>query len=116
WGAALEFAAFVYMSVGNERRAAETFDEAVQLIGGLTQLGWVVVWLHPLAWVAWKLGRADELLEAVREEPLESPWLLAARAIATGDFARAAQIFGDLGATALEMFNRLCAAESFVAD
>ena len=116
WGAALEFAAFIYASVGNERRAAETLDEAVELIGGLTQLGWVVVWLHLIAWVAWKLGRADELLEAVRDEPLEASWLLAARAIATGDFVRAAEIFADLGATALEMFNRLCAAEAFVAD
>ncbi len=115
-GPALELAAFIFLSLGDEVRAMETLDEALALLRGLRQLGWAVVWANQLAWVAWKLGRADEFLDVVRDEALESPWLLSARAIAAGDFVRAADIYAEMGTTALEAFNRLCAAEQLVAE
>jgi len=116
WGSSLEFAAFVFDSVGNDRRALETFDEMLALMRELPQLGWVVVSTWASAWVAWRLGRADEFLDILRDEPLNSPWLSGARAIAAGDFARAAGIFGEMGAPTLEAFFRLRAAEVFVAE
>ena len=116
WGSILEFAAFVFDSAGNERRATETLDEALALMSELGQLGWVVVSTWASAWVAWRLERGEEFLHIVRDEPLESPWLWGARAIAAGDFARAADIFGEMRATTLEAFFRLQAAESLVAD
>ena len=115
-GSALELAAFISLSLGNETRAMETIDEALALLREHRQLGWAVVWLNQLAWVAWRLGRGDELLDAVRNEALESPWLVAARAIAAGDFVRAADIYAEMGTTALEAFNRLCAAEQLVGE
>jgi class 3 adenylate cyclase/tetratricopeptide (TPR) repeat protein len=114
-GTAVQVVAFIYMSLGDRQRASELFDESLELIGELAQLGWVVVELHALAWVAQKLGRSEELLAAVKDEPLESPWLVAGRAVAEGGFVRAADIFGEIGDVPLEAFLRLCAAEALVA-
>jgi tetratricopeptide (TPR) repeat protein len=115
-GASLLTAAFIYMVIGEGERANELLDEALSLFAELRQLGWVVVELSSLAWVARKLGRSEELLAAVRDEPLQSPWLLAARAIAVGEFVRAADTFRDIGEETLEAFYRLCAAEELVAE
>jgi hypothetical protein len=115
-GPALQFATFVFFSVGNVRRAQEVLDELLALMRGLRELGWAVVWSSLSAWVAWKLGRGDEFLDAVSDEPLESPWLRAVRAIAIGDFVPAADIFGEMGMATKEAFFRLCAAEALVAE
>ena len=106
-GATLLGVAFIYMTIGDRARAAELLDESLEYIRGLGDLGWVVVELHGLAWVAYKLGRGDELLAAVESERLETPWLLAARAIAAGDFVRAVEISGEMGDVSLEAFSRL---------
>jgi hypothetical protein len=74
------------------------------------------VWLHGCAWVACVLGRADEVLEAAKEEPSDTPWLRAARAVAIGDFSGAAEIFAVLPAPAFEAFFRLRAAEQLLAE
>jgi class 3 adenylate cyclase/tetratricopeptide (TPR) repeat protein len=105
---------FIYLSVGDGQRASELFNEALELTGELAQLGWVAVELPVLAWVARKLGRSEELLAAVKDEPHQSQWLVTGRAIAEGDFARAADIFGEIGDVPLEAFFRLCAAEALV--
>ena len=105
-GATLLGVAFIYMTIGDPARAAELLDESLEYIRGLGDLGWVVVELHGLAWVAYKLGRGDELLAAVEGERLETPWLLAARAIAAGDFVRAVEISGEMGDVSLEAFSR----------
>jgi class 3 adenylate cyclase len=110
----LAVCSFIFMSAGEEARARAVLGETLELVRDLQQLGWVVVELHALAWVARMLGRARELLDAVAGEPLQSPWLLAGRAVAEGDFVRAADILGEMGAPALEAFYRLRAAESFV--
>ena len=106
-GSTLLGAATIYMTIGDRTRATELFDESLDYILGLENLGWVVVELHGLAWVAQQLGRGDELLAAVEYEELETPWLLAARAIAAGDFTRAAAIFVEMGDKSLAAFCRL---------
>jgi tetratricopeptide (TPR) repeat protein len=106
-GTALLRTAWIYMTIGDRERAAELLDESLDYIRGLADLGWVVVELPGLAWVAQKLGRGDEVLAAVAEERLETPWLHAGRAIAAGDFVRAAELFGEMGAPSLEAFYRL---------
>jgi class 3 adenylate cyclase/tetratricopeptide (TPR) repeat protein len=116
WGGNLQAASAIFMSVGEKGRARELLDETLTLIGELQQLGWVVMDLDSAAWVAWKLGRGDELLEAVKDEPLQTPWLAAARAIAVGDFVRAADIYAELGTVPAEAICRLRAAEAFVAE
>jgi tetratricopeptide (TPR) repeat protein len=106
-GSTLLGVAFIYMTIGDRKRAEELFDESLDYMGGLGDLGWLAVELHDLAWVAQKLGRGDELLAAVEDEHLETPWLLAARAIAAGDYARASDVFGEMGDVSLEAFYRL---------
>jgi class 3 adenylate cyclase/tetratricopeptide (TPR) repeat protein len=115
-GATLLGAAFIYMTIGDGKRAGELLDQSLGFIDGLGDLGWLAVELNSLAWVAQKLGRGEEVLAAVKDEQLETPWLLAARAIAAGDFVRAAGIFSEMGDVSLEAFYRLCAAEALVAE
>jgi class 3 adenylate cyclase/tetratricopeptide (TPR) repeat protein len=106
-GSTLLYTSSIYMAIGDRKRAGELMDEALEFIGELRDLGWVVVELHSLAWVAQKLGRGGEVVAAVKNEQLETPWLLAARAIAMGDFVRAADIFREMGDVSLEAFYRL---------
>jgi tetratricopeptide (TPR) repeat protein len=113
---AAEMTAFVFLSAGERSRASETFEECLVGLREQRQIGFPVVWLHGLAWVAWMLGRADEVLEAVKDEPSDTPWLRAARAVAVGDFRGAAEIFAALPAPAFEAFFRLRAAEQLVAE
>ena len=95
-------------------RTAELLDEAFAGLRELRQLSFVTVWAHALAWVAWKLGRGEEFLELVRDEPLDSPWLRAARAVVVGDFTTAADIIEAIGAAPQEALFRLWAAEELV--
>ena len=83
-GPALEQAAFIFMSLGDEQRAQAALDELLALMRDLRQLGWVVVWAYLAAWVALGLARGSELLDVLSDEPLESGWLLATRAVAAG--------------------------------
>jgi class 3 adenylate cyclase/tetratricopeptide (TPR) repeat protein len=106
-GSSLLATAGIYMTIGDRERAAELLGESLAFIHGLGDLGWMAVELHALAWVAQKLGRGEEVLAAVKDEHLETPWLLAARAIAAGEFVRAADIFREMGDVSLEAFYRL---------
>jgi thioredoxin-like negative regulator of GroEL len=109
-------AAATLLSVGNEQRAAETLDEVLAEARELPQLGFAAVWLHGCAWVAWMVGRPEDVLDAIRDEPADTPWIHAARAIAAGDFRRAADLFVEIGTPTFEAFYRLRAAEAFVAE
>ena len=59
---AAEMTAMVFLSAGDPARASETFEECLVGLREQRQIGFPVVWLHGLAWVAWVLGRADEVL------------------------------------------------------
>jgi tetratricopeptide (TPR) repeat protein len=109
-------AALIFLSGGNEARARETLEEALAGVRELRQIGFAAVEAHALAWVAWALGRPEDFLEVVRNEPSETPWLQAARAVAAGDFRQAADIFAGIEAPTKEAFYRLRAAEQLVAE
>jgi class 3 adenylate cyclase/tetratricopeptide (TPR) repeat protein len=112
----LGMAAVALLLVGRERRAAQTLDEVLAEVRELPQLGFAVVWAHGYAWVARMLGRPEDVLDAIRDEPANTPWLHAARAVAAGDFVRAADLFVEMGASMQEAFYRLRAAEALVAE
>ncbi|TML00551.1 MAG: hypothetical protein E6G36_14420 [Actinobacteria bacterium] len=63
--------------------------------------------MHGFAWVAWTLGRGQEVLDLAKGEPSDTPWLRAARAVAVGDFGAAADIFAGIKTPAFEAFYRL---------
>jgi hypothetical protein len=69
-----------------------------------------------LAWAALMLGREAEVLALLDREPIDSPWIRAARAVAEGDFRRAADIFEGIDAGTPEAFFRLRSAEQLVGD
>jgi tetratricopeptide (TPR) repeat protein len=112
----LTMAAVVFLSAGDEARASQIFDEVLAELRGSRQLGFTAVVCHYLAWVAWTLDRGDELLDVLKREPLQTPWLEAARAAAVGDFGRTADILGEIGTPSREAFFRLRRAEQLVAE
>lgn len=63
-----------------------------------------------------ELGRGDEYLAALGDEQLATPWLEASRAAASGDLARAAAIYAEVGARAVEAQARLLLAEALLAE
>jgi class 3 adenylate cyclase len=113
----LAMASHVFFALDEEARACGLLDEALgefrELRGGA---GFAVVWTHALAWVGSMLGRGDEFLDVFRNEPLESPWLRAARAVAADDLSGAADVFDDIGASTFVAFYRLRAAERLLAE
>lgn len=67
-----------------------------------------------LAWLLVAYGRGAELLTVLdRRNDRPTPWLEGARAAAGGDFARAADVFGGIGARPYEARARLHAARAF---
>jgi len=61
-----------------------------------------------------ELGRGEEYLTALEDEPATTPWVDAARAVASGEFGRGAEIYAKIGARALEAQARLLHAERLV--
>src|SRR5207249_775262 len=112
----LAVAAAIFLSVGNEARAGRTLAEAVAGVRELPRLGFAVIELPLLAWVAVTLGRESELIDVLEREPFKSPWLRAGLAVASRDFHAAADIFGEMGIPSDEAFFRLRAAEQLVAE
>jgi class 3 adenylate cyclase len=109
-------AAQIFQLAGDEGRAAEVVDEILNGYRGLRQLGFAAVWAQTVAWVAWCAGRGGEFLEIVRDEPAETLWIRAARAIAAGDFRAGADTLREAGNVTFEAFYRLRAAEAFVVE
>jgi class 3 adenylate cyclase/tetratricopeptide (TPR) repeat protein len=74
-------------------------------------------WLGDLVVTLPALGRQDEFLEAVSHAmKIPSPWREAAAAYTAGDFLRATEVYGRIGARPEEAYARLRAAESLVQD
>jgi hypothetical protein len=69
-----------------------------------------------LAWAALMLGREAEVLALLDREPIDSPWIRAARAVAEADFRLAADIFEGIDAGTPEAFFRLRSAEQLVRE
>ncbi|HYX82110.1 MAG TPA: hypothetical protein VE714_06945, partial [Gemmatimonadales bacterium] len=68
------------------------------------------------AWVCRDLGRETEFVHAVLEpNPIDTPWVEAARAIVDGDFILAADIIDGIGHRAAAAYARLRAAEALAA-
>jgi class 3 adenylate cyclase/tetratricopeptide (TPR) repeat protein len=97
----------IFMSTGNLERAGETLSESVAGLRELHPLGFAVIELPMLGWVAATLGRESELVEAVEHEAFKSPWLRATLASASRDFGSTADIFRGMGVMAYEAFFRL---------
>lgn len=66
------------------------------------------------AWAYIELGRRGELVDALDRARLQTPWHEAARLIAAGDFAGAADVYAEIGSVPDEAYARLRAAAELV--
>ena len=73
-------------------------------------------WQHQLPLLLAELGRGKEFLAALGDDAPATPWLVAARAVASGDFVKAAEVYAEIGARAPEAQARLLRAEVLVRD
>jgi class 3 adenylate cyclase/tetratricopeptide (TPR) repeat protein len=105
----IAFAAFVSLAAGGTADAARYAEEVLSFDSALLDVGPT---LHYVAWVLADLGRGEELSEALSRTARSGPWRDAARAIATGEFARAAAIYHDIEAVPWEGHAHLRAAQA----
>jgi class 3 adenylate cyclase/tetratricopeptide (TPR) repeat protein len=85
--------------------------ELLRMVRELRQTPVAYIWLRDLALVLTGLGRGADLVEALTLIDKATPWLEAAWAIASGEPARAVEIYARIGARPDEALARLRAAE-----
>jgi hypothetical protein len=101
---ALAQCAQVLLAIGDREGAGALVDEALT--------GWLGVRAQSfdLCWVVGQLGRTEPFLEALEHHAFRSLWKEAARAVVHGDFARAADLYAEIGSKPDEAHARLRAA------
>jgi tetratricopeptide (TPR) repeat protein len=110
---ALAACAYVFSVTGRDDEGTALTDEYVETLRRGVAPQWGITYLPILASAAVRLGRAEELVDALAGH-LQLPWTEAARAFASGDFARAAKIYAGIGSKPDEMEARFRAAESLL--
>jgi hypothetical protein len=103
---ALVVQARVLFGMGKVREAGETVDELL----GAMPVGVETSELRDAAPLIRELGRAPAFLGRLDDLQRPTPWELAARAVLSGDFTRAIDIYAELGAKPNEAETRLLAA------
>jgi tetratricopeptide (TPR) repeat protein len=107
---ALARSAQALADAGRDAEANAFADELLALLasGAMGMLS-----IPELAWLLGEYGRGAELLAVLdRRSGRPTPWLEGARATAEGDFVRAADVFGRIGARPYEALARLHAARA----
>jgi len=107
-GPELAIRSYVLHVAGRDAEARELIAEILVNEGTLRYLHW----LPDLVVVLAEQGRGAELEAMLRPEHRGSPWQEGARAVAENEFARAAEVYGAMGARYLEAWATLLAAES----
>jgi hypothetical protein len=107
----------VYDRTGDERRAADVLEVALNALQQVPHMGFAVVKSQELAWLSRRFGRERELRSILaRQSTMNSGWLRAAEAVLAGDLRGAADVLADIRDRPGEAFCRLRAAEQFVAE
>jgi class 3 adenylate cyclase/tetratricopeptide (TPR) repeat protein len=107
---AIAFAARVALETGDRGRAGAGAGELLAMLEAQGERS-NTEWASDLAIVLVALDRGGELAELVAAQASPVPWLEAAAALATGDFARAAELYAAMGALADAAYASLRAAE-----
>ena len=109
---ALAFRAFALLTTGDRAGAAAVADELAA--------AWARSGVRPQqeavdgAWVFAALDRTEEFTDALDRAWAQTPWHDAARRIAAGDPAGAAEVYASMGSVPDEAYSRLRAAAGFV--
>jgi class 3 adenylate cyclase/tetratricopeptide (TPR) repeat protein len=112
---ALALRARILASVG---RNEEAWADAAELLQIWRQSNVRIgsYWTADLAFAVSQLGRDEDLLAALVATAPSTPWVAAARAVATSEFAQAAALYAEIGSLPDEALARLCNARRLVAD
>jgi tetratricopeptide (TPR) repeat protein len=102
---ALAESAYLFSELGDAQRARNMAGECLAGLASRRSIGYEIVCVHVLAWTLMPLGLGQDLAEALPD--FDSGWVHAARAFATGDLARAADVCADMGAVTEEARDRL---------
>jgi tetratricopeptide (TPR) repeat protein len=108
--AALALQAHALLVAGSAEEADARASELLDLLADQGVLVTNPDWSGELAVVLHDLGRGAELLKLVAQLTPLPPWLLAATAVARGDFGQAAELYAGIGSLPDEAFARLRAA------
>jgi class 3 adenylate cyclase/tetratricopeptide (TPR) repeat protein len=100
-------AARVSLETGDTARAVALFDEALEILQELPDLGFAVYPLHTVAWLAWSFEREADVEPLLAKKRGPSRWLPVAEAVLAGDFHRAAELTADAGALTWAAFYHL---------
>ncbi|MGH2679970.1 MAG: hypothetical protein ACRDG8_05725, partial [Actinomycetota bacterium] len=103
----------VLFLMGRTEEAVGPIQEILDGLDPAPMMDWSW-WIVPAAIVLSHVGRADEILELGGQE-LPSRWIRAARLWASGDLARAADVFDEIGSAPDEAHARVREAERLVA-
>ena len=112
---ALAVRARVLLAAGRFQDGAMQADELLSMVTERGVLALGLNWSGDLALVLQGLGRGTELVELAATATLQTPWLRAAIAIATGEFGQAAELYAEIGSLPDQSFAHLRAAERLFA-
>jgi class 3 adenylate cyclase/tetratricopeptide (TPR) repeat protein len=111
----LSFAARAHVS-NDPERAYDLAREVLSTWEPVGQASGLAEWLGDLSIVFDKVGKSDELLEALPSAKTWTPWLEAASAFLAGEFSRAADVYEETGSLPNAAYARLRAAEALVEE
>jgi hypothetical protein len=107
--------AHVFSLTSGRGRAFPLAREFLEALSRGVGMQFAVINLPSFAAAAFRLGLAQELVDALADHP-QTPWTETARAYAHGDFAAAAEILQRIGSKPEEAEARLRAAEQLLAE
>jgi class 3 adenylate cyclase/tetratricopeptide (TPR) repeat protein len=110
---ALAVCTHVFSVTDRDNEATALAHEYLEALRGGLAPQWGITYLPTFASAALRLGRTRELVDALANH-LELPWTEAARAYASGDFVRAAEIYAGIGSKPDEADARVRAAEALL--
>jgi class 3 adenylate cyclase/tetratricopeptide (TPR) repeat protein len=108
----IAWCANVFRECGDSQRAATLADELLAELRARSGVRNANQMLHVLAWTLSALAKGREMSEALPEADV--PWVQAAKAFASGNLEKAADICAAMGAVTEEAHDRLWLAEALV--
>ena len=105
--------AHILEAAGRRPEAARFVDELLDLLRS-SRSGFVSYWGMLLAFVLVDLERSSDLDPVIENARVGTRWLEAAHAYTTGGLVESADLLEEMGATSVEAYVRLRAAEAFV--
>jgi tetratricopeptide (TPR) repeat protein len=112
---ALAFQARAVLAAASVEKASGLASELLAMLARQRSVGAEPDWSGDLAIVLQALGRGPELVKLAARVATPTPWLRAATAVATSEFAKASDLYAEIGSRPDEAYTRLRAAQRLAA-